>query len=645
MVRAFIALFLVLPWLVVAQAPAPARPDPLMSLIMAQPRTDIPSNVLATAEFDPPVVRPGELSVYRVTFNALEEMVAWPEQLNAPAALNLRPGGHGQVMQFSGSGFAPRTGFNYHARPTRSGEFTLPSWVVQVYGKPVAVPAARLVVTASPPPTLASAQRIQLDLSSTNLFVGQPVKVRVMLAASASGQVQTLSQVQVNGEGVFVDQGTIRQQIGPIPREGRMVPAYIYETTLTPLKTGKLAVSAQGFTAGNRFSGPIVLSGNAMMPGGLPQFTLVDSEPAELLVRSLPRDGELPGFTGAIGRLSLDPPRVSPDTVRVGDTVKLYVTVRGDGSLARLPAPPPPVTRDWQIFSGSTEAPLPQPFMVSPSGAAPGLPGSAIIFSYTMIPLSDSVRATPIIPFCYFDPARAAYVSLPIPPVSLTVKASLTPADVGALLHPDAEPGGAEKEPVLSDLATSPGLTASSLTPVERRAWFPLVQCAPGLVFAALWAWDRRRRYLEVHPEVLLCRRARRALRRERRIMRRAAQAGDAAGFAAAAVSAMRVACAPHYPAEPRALVGADVVALLPTKRSAPRPGPQAETDLSEPFPDQDQPNPFESADPGCVEVVRRFFTVTDATRFDVGAADASALLPLKPEIEKLLTQLEVRLC
>src|SRR5207248_4968482 len=93
--------------------------------------------------------------------------------------------------------------------------------------------------------------------------------------------------------------------------------------------------------------------------------------------------------------------------------------------------------------------------------------------------------------------------------------------------------------------------------------WFPLIQLAPAAAFFGLWRWDRRRRFLEQHPEILLRRRARRALRRERRALRRAVRDRDSKGFAAAAVSAMRIACAPHYPAEARALVGSDVLECL----------------------------------------------------------------------------------
>ena len=78
----------------------------------------------------------------------------------------------------------------------------------------------------------------------------------------------------------------------------------------------------------------------------------------------------------------------------------------------------------------------------------------------------------------------------------------------------------------------------------------------------------------------------------------------------------MRAACAPHYPAEPRALVGADVLSLLePAQRQA-RPG----------------------------AVVRRIFAVADAARFDTYPADTRELLALQPELERVLEELEAKI-
>ncbi len=191
-----------------------------------------------------------------------------------------------------------------------------------------------------------------------------------------------------------------------------------------------------------RFSGPIVITGLVTIPGGPPQYTLLESDPVELNVRPLPTEGQLPGFTGAIGSFALGPPKLATNFLRVGDPVKLTVTVtnRGDGPLARLVPPPPPKVRDWQVFAANDYAPAqlawqPRRAMLGPNGllAQPGSPQGFVTFTYTLIPLTDGVRATPPIPFSYFDPTTGSYADLTIPPVPVTVKPGAAPADLAAL--------------------------------------------------------------------------------------------------------------------------------------------------------------------------------------------------------------------
>jgi hypothetical protein len=334
----------------------------------------------------------------------------------------------------------------------------------------------------------------------------------------------------------------------------------------------------------------------------------------------------LPGFTGAIGSYAVGSPKLATNVLRVGDPVRLTVTVtnRGDAPLARLVAPPPPQAPDWQVFVATDFAPA-QPVPLQQPGTPPRarLPAQAgslegvTTFNYTLIPLTEAARATPPIPFSYFDPKAVRYIDLTIPPVPVAVKPGAVPGDLASLQQANSAVVEPEKELALSGLAGSRGRTASSLVPPQQQAWFPLVQFAPALAFFGLWRWDRRRRYLEQHPDIILRRRARRALRRQWRLLRRAARAGDARRFAAAAVNAMRVACAPHYPAEPRALVGCDVLALLPETERFGRAG----------------------------EVVRRFFALTDAARFGPAAPpNAADLLPLQSDLDRVLQQLEAKL-
>ena len=576
-----------------------------MTLMLSQPKIDVESPVAASAAFDPPTARPGMPVIYRLTFSALEESIDLPEDLPFPPKLKVRPGGHGQMLAMTGATLQPRTCFNFHLRLPDAGEITIPEFVATVYGRPVRVPAATLQVIPDLPATNAMAQTLILELRQTNLFVGQSVPVDIVFPGLVGIAMQGQAPVQLIGQGFLADQTSFRPRFEPRtnPWGGRNVQTFIYEGTLAPITAGKLSLFAQSFVAirppGASVAVPGAVPGSAI-------YTLLDSDPLELQVRPLPLAGRLPGFSGAIGDFTIDVPELATNVVRVGDPLRLTVRIRGEGNLLRLVPPPAPRLRYWEAFATAGEHAVPQ--IIQAQGFT--------TFTYTLIPLSEKARFTPAIPFSCFDPQREIYRDLTIRSVPVTVKPGTVPADLAALVHANALSLEVEKEPVLSGLAAAPGLGAGSLVPLQQQIWFPLAQLAPAVAFAGLWGWDRRRRYLEQHPDIVLRRRARRALRKEHRKINKALESGDARAFAAAAVRALQTACAPHLPAEPRALVGSDVLSQLSTADQSSRPG----------------------------EVVRRLFAASDATNFDVKRQHAINVLNLNPEFQNVLRRLEERL-
>jgi hypothetical protein len=173
-----------------------------------------------------------------------------------------------------------------------------------------------------------------------------------------------------------------------------------------------------------------------------------------------------------------------------------------------------------------------------------------------------------------------------------------------------------DEKPSLSNLAEAPGRTVGSLVPLQMRAWFFPVQLAPAVVLFGLWRWDQRRRFHEAHPEVVRRRQARRALRREKRALRQAAASGDAPGFVRRAVTALQIAAAPHFPAEPRALVCGEVLSLFAEPERAGQTG----------------------------EVIRSFFTRDEGANFSPQRESPMPLFALQPELEGILKQMEARL-
>ena len=581
---------LLAPFLLRAQTPPSISPAVVAQMVM-QPQPPVDNsrlqNVTATAKFDPPVVRPGEKTFYRVAITAMGDSIEWPEEIAAPAALPLGRRVQGQLTQTDGTQFHPLTEFIYEVIPAAAGHFVISNFSVLAGGRSLEIPAADLDVAdnAAPHPP---ARQLVLETSATNVFLGQPFHVRVTLPAGPGNQIEAVREIQINGNGVMTDKTAMRQAIESVSVNGQPKPVFICDMVVTPIAAGPVKFLAQGFTAGRDFGGPISIQGQVVIPGEPPQYALLVSDAVEINVRPLPSEGELPGFTGAIGKFVCEPPALSTNRLRVGEPEHLKVVFRSQGDLTRLVPPNPPRSQDWQI-----------------------IPDNPPDTGYTLIPLTDEARETPAIPFSYFDPATAKYADLTVPPLPVTVVGEGLPVQLTAL-DDESESAAPSR---LSELAAAPGKTVESLKLLQLRGWFVGVQLAPVIGFVVLWQWDRRRRFLEAHPEIVRRRQARRALRREKVKLQKAIAAGDAAAFVQHAANAMKISCAPHFPAHPQALVCADVLAQLDGAGQTGR------------------------AD----ETVRKIFAAADA-QFAATAQIRTDCLALQTDVETVLKKLEAKL-
>ena len=571
-----------------AQAPPQIPADVAAQMIMRpQPAADSSQleNISAQAEFDPPAVRPGEKTFYRVSINATENSILWPGEILLPPELLPGPAAREQLTQPDGVLFRPLTEFVQEATPAGAGRFTVTNFVVSVGGRSVEIPAASLDVVADRS-NLPPARTLALELSATNVFLGQPFRVRVLLPAGAGNRVEALREIQFSGGGLMIDKTAQRQSIEVVKVNGRLGPAAICDMTVTPIAAGPLAFSAQAFTAAV-LSVPISIHAQITIPGGPAKNVLLVSEPVKINVRPLPAD-EPPGFTGAMGKFSSDPPQLSTNRLHVGEPIHLKIVFHGEGDLARFVPPAPPRSRDWQIIADNPPA-----------------------TGFTLIPLTDETHEAPAIPFSAFDPVAGKYFDLTIPPLPVTVIGEGLPAQL-PVFDDDAKPAAPLK---LSGLAPAPGKTAASLKPLQLQGWFVILQLVPVAGFLALRQWDRRRRFLEAHPEIVRRRQARRALRRKKCELQKVFAGGDVNAFVRHAADALCIAVAPNYPANPQALVCADVLAQLDGVEQNGRAG----------------------------ETVRKIFAAADA-RFAVTPKTEADWLALQAEVESVLRKLEEKL-
>jgi hypothetical protein len=499
-----------------------------------------PQNISATAEFDPPVVHVGEKSFLRVTVEATQNSIKWPEKISAPSELQFGVIARGQLMQPDGVKFHPLTASIYEVTGAMPGHFTVPEFELSAGGVRVKVPATALDVVATNVTATVAPRRLALEFSETNLFFGEPFRARVIAPAGQGNQVEALRDVQFNGGGFMTDKLSTRMTVTAINVNGQPKPAFIYEVVLTPLAAGPLVVSAQAFTVPPFSAGPVVITANggpiALNSAAQSTPIFLASDPVQLNVRPLPEENALPGFTGAMGKFTADRPLLTTNRVRIGEPLRLKYNFNAGTNLVRYVPPQAPLSREWQIIQGK--------------------PGENV---FTFIPLTDDATNTPAIPFCAFDYGVQKFYDLTIPALPVTVLGDGLPTELRAV-----DDAGKYSVPMkLSAAASAPGKTVERLKPLQMQGGFIFIQLLPLYGLFLLWRWDERRRFLEAHPEIARRQKAKRALRRAKKILRAAFAAGDAEKFLQHAAAAMRIAVAPHFPADDRALVGSDVLSQL----------------------------------------------------------------------------------
>lgn len=556
------------------------------------------------AEFDPPIIAVGSHAIFRVIVSCPNATVRLPETIPAPPGLKLTAGATGdQMLAVAGRVWRVWV-YNFRAEPTESGTFSVPSFTILADDEPLQTPEAAIQIKASADVTTRRPMEIILRPPERIVFVGEMVPVRMSVWDNGDGRLQNLTNVKIGGDGLLLEPNSIyaRQGRSFAYRDGRTIGAIETEALFTPLRAGTLSLSAQA-------EATLAPPGNSATP--LAAYRpLIESSNVVLRATSVPTAGRLPGFNGAIGKLSLLPPALSTDRLRVGEPLKLSVTIRGEGNLPLIPAPIVASNPGWQAFPPTSDP-------------VQGVLGSGLAsrtFHYSLVPLTAEITTTPAIPFSYFDPATQKFVDLTIPPQRLTVIPGATNEVAAAPIAPavktPAEPRQDENEDKLRPLADSPGHAVSTLAPLQTRRSFWLVQLIPAALLGGIWLWDKRRRFLAENPEILALRRARRASRRYWAEANVANAAKDVPGFTTAAVRAMQALCAPQAAANPDSLVCRDILELLPEARRAGSEG----------------------------ELVHRFFAVTDGYRFNNGDANGHSLLERRADTDKLLQILSQQL-
>ena len=132
------------------------------------------------------------------------------------------------------------------------------------------------------------------------------------------------------------------------------------------------------------------------------------TKPLTLTVQPLPEMGRPANFSGPIGEYQISA-ELERGWVEVGSALTLTVRVSGRGNLQVGEAPKSPT--------------IPGVMVSGPNFSYDAMPTS-MAYVYTLTPLRMGTLRIPAIPYVYFDPNRATYVTIQTLPIPLSVRPS-----------------------------------------------------------------------------------------------------------------------------------------------------------------------------------------------------------------------------
>lgn len=329
---------------------------------------------------------------------------------------------------------------------------------------------------------------------------------------------------------------------------------------------------------------------------------VASSAPLSIEIRPVPTVGQPASFSGAIGHFSLTV-EAQPTMLRVGDPFSLSLTLRGEGLLDTVHAPPL-----------ERQAQLTQDFKLHADPPAVKTESQAKTFTYTLRPRRAGIREVPPLEVAYFDPQTQRFQVLRSDPVPLRVEAANT-LDLSEVVQAGEESAKNVLGQELTDGILANYSGAEVLVPQHFQLhiglWTGVLLLLPPMTYGAAltWRWQVRRR--RRHPEVQRAKKAaRRALAALRALPAQHGETGLCDGVHQALTG---------YIGDKLHLVGAGLTADDVTRHLQAR-----------------------HLDPSLIERVATLLHLCDSARYAPGSLAVAQLTGLVEEAEALVRQLEV---
>ncbi|MBA2433933.1 MAG: protein BatD [Chthoniobacterales bacterium] len=435
--------------------------------------------------------------------------------------LDIRYTGQSQLVEGRNFRFTYSFVYNYTILPLKAGTFTIPSQAIGSNNGTLRTPALTLNVAPNDDGTTTSRRGggnsatdekkivfAELVVPKTSVYVGETIPAQIRIGINSRVPHRFIDLPNLSGQGF-----TSQRMPNPDQRlesiGGRTYEVVTLQTAITPVRSGKLEISAKDAKAiiqvprrgGSRPRSPFDLFGmndpfndpffnDAFAGVGEQKEVKFSSETTTIEVKPLPPNAPAT-FAGAVGNFSLATD-VKPKTAQVGDPLTVTATISGRGNFDRVTAPTLEETRGWHTYPPGSNFKADDEIGVSGTKT----------FEMVVTP-NEPKKAVPPLVFTFFNPLKEQYVTLKGDKVPVVVEGGTAPAATPAVAsagtpppQPSARPTAAPQGSDILYQLTDHGGWGATFAPVFQQPVFWAAQAVPLLGLVGFFGWEMRRRRL-----------------------------------------------------------------------------------------------------------------------------------------------------
>lgn len=482
-------------------------------------RAEAPTVTAVLTSSETEVDRPVQLQI-KVTGDAN----AIPPNDIAVDGLDIRYTGQSQLVEGRNFRFSYSFVYNYTVLPLKAGTFTIPAQAIRTSGDTLHTPALTLNVAPNDDGTTSSRRGggtrgnaidekkmvfAELIIPKTTVYVGETIPAQIRLGINTRVPHRIVDLPNLSGQG-FTSQRMPNPEQKLESINGRSYEVVTLQTAITPVRSGKLEISAKDAKAivqmprrgGSRPRSPFDLFGmddpfndpffNDPFAGmGEQKEVKFSSETTTLDVKPLPPNAPA-SFAGAVGNFSLTTD-VKPKTAQVGDPLTVTAAISGRGNFDRVSAPVLEDDRGWHTYPPGSNFKADDEI---------GISGTKT-FEMVLTP-NEPKRAVPPLVFSFFNPLKEQYVTLKGDKLPVVVEGGAAPSATPAIANAGTPPPPASARPTAAPQGqdilyqlTDHGRWNQAFTPVFQQPVFWAAQALPFLGLIGFFGWEMRKRRLE----------------------------------------------------------------------------------------------------------------------------------------------------